>query len=133
MDISMIEEMDRLIDQACQDPTTPEGRVALAQAAELWRSFSAGMRRGLTMAQNLPEPSRTSLQELILPLLHGEPMKNVYSAARRRFRRVGPHQRATALELPAAHERARALVKCSAVPRTSSSRACGPHTAPASW
>ena len=75
MDISMIEEMDRLIDHACQDPTTPEGRVALAQAAELWRSFSAGMRRGLTMAQNLPEPSRASLQALLLPILHGESME----------------------------------------------------------
>ena len=75
MDISMIEEMDRLIDHACKDPTTPERRAALAQAAELWRSFSAGMRRGLTMAQNLPEPSSASLQALLLPILQGESME----------------------------------------------------------
>ena len=75
MDISMLEEMDRLIDHACKDPTTPEGRAALAQAAELWRSFSAGMRRGLTLAQNFPEPSRTSLQALLLPILQGESME----------------------------------------------------------
>ena len=75
MDISMLEEMDRLIDRACKDPTTPEGRAVLAQAAELWRSFSAGMRRGLMMAQNLPEPSRASLRALVLPLLQEDAME----------------------------------------------------------
>ena len=44
--------------------TTPEDRVALAQAAEFWRRFTARMRRGLTLAQTLPEPSRMSLQAL---------------------------------------------------------------------
>ena len=75
LDRSMIEEMDRLIDHACKDPTTPEGRAAFEQAAEIWRSFSAGMRRGLTLARNLPEPSRASLQALILPILRGHSME----------------------------------------------------------
>lgn len=65
MDIEMIDEMQQLLDLACASPDTPEGRLALVQAAHLWRIYAAEVHRGITFAATIPSSDREALAALL--------------------------------------------------------------------
>lgn len=67
MDLEMIDEMQKLLDQACACPDTAEGRSALARAAHLWRIYAAEIHRGIAFAATIPHGDREALAALLGP------------------------------------------------------------------
>jgi uncharacterized membrane protein len=65
MEQDMIDHMEALLSKAFDDPGSPEGRAALADALSNWRAFAAAFRDGVARGQALPKDKREAFGRMV--------------------------------------------------------------------